>query len=84
MKEGKEIMIEDQLTKPQKNKTNYLDMRQKNSFTEIPICFHNFIDIGTFDPTCSNCCCKMRGFCLPSCQCTPYCKIKRIGCTCKT
>lgn len=44
---------------------------------------HNFIGSPTIDPKCSQCCCKSRGFCLPTCLCTELCELKRVGCQCK-
>lgn len=44
---------------------------------------HCFIGHGVEDSKCSDCVCRERGFCLPTCLCGDGCEIMRIGCNCK-
>ena len=78
----KNLVLRDLPSKKKKKKLAF--NHEDNDNYRIGCCFHYLIDQPSFDHDCEKCCCRRRGFCLPSCQCPPTCPIKKKGCSCKS
>ena len=68
--------------KKKKKKRKRINIDQ-DKCREISLCFHSYIGEEIFDSNCVNCACNERGFCLPTCQCSPECSLVLQGCACK-